>query len=1386
MSIRWENIKPLKGSQNNAFEELVCQLARQECKSLGKFTRISAPDGGIEAMCELPDDSVHGWQAKYFLSSFSSSQWQQIEDSFKESLKNYPRLTKYYVCVATDRANANVSGNKSFFAKWEKYTKKWRGFAQSQGREIEFEFWGNFELSDLLSKPENAGKRFFWFNENELSDKWFEQYNQQAINNLGVRYTPEINVDLPITMQLEALARTQIFKEHLKDEFHKLLIEINEQYKYLYRYEELGNHFKPVYELLIDKLNLSTIDDLEKAVDIHLINQEINELIKYLEDFSKNTLNKEKSDNNDYYHFRNLINGFDDIIQLLNSSELSLFNGKVLILTGQAGSGKSHLLGDFVQKRQNSGKYSLLLLGQDFTEKSNAWNQILFKQLNLNITPEVFLSALDSIGEMQKERVILAIDALNEGEGKSLWNNQLNGLIELVSQYPNIGLVLSIRDSYQDIVFNKLNTKNKEKLCYINHTGFENNEFEAIQIFFHYYGLQLPSIPLLNPEFSNPLYLKLFCESLRYQGKTYVPKGHKGFNYIIKSYLDGVEKRICEQIEQDVGSHLVQRAINVIAKLQLDENQYSLDYMTARRAVCDELIKDISESDAKKFLDYLIKENVISKNAYYNRDEEYIYFNYERIGDYQKANLILKHIHNQDDFVQWLNSEQGKKLCTRVSFDRGVWEALSVLLPERFDFEVFEMIDCSKDWSWFEIIVENLFWRQPETINLQKLRQFFKTNQYFNQATWTDVLYQLATEIDHPLNIRYLHNKLHSFSLADRDAGWTAFIALESNECPAIDRLLTWCHKSSGQENIEPKALLLGAIAVSWLFTSTDKRSRNGYINALAHLLWNRLEIASELFKEFATVNDPYVLEGILSAIHGAVVYSDNLSCLKELALEIDNQIFNKAETEEIYPNVLVRDYARHIIEYSLQKNDYSLDDVELIRVRITPPYRSHFPDILPTNEDIDKKYYSDGQGIIIRSMATEYGRGMCRYGDFGRYTFESKFRHWESYKVGNIINVDLLSNYACQMIFEQFGYDDAKHFQFDKATRSRYWRRDDTSNIERIGKKYQWLALYEILARVMDNFPAFSNRYADEIALEYITNLDNFYLPKTQIKIVSPTKSDVFFQYRNQEQCKTKHYFTIQNNKLIDDWVQADDFPDIENLLQITVNGEEWLVLERHDDFRELAKFGQKETYDIQKWLQVHSYLVKESQFSKAKAWLEQQDFMGIWMPEGNKYYGINTHQFFAENTLNEWQEIYRHRESEQPSFKVMPSVDSHTWESTYGNDGISFYAPIPMLYHGMKMNNAIKDGYWVDSEDNLICFNPEIDDKFQNSLLVKKDEFLIFLKEHKLKLVWTILGEKHAYKESKFLQKLSGIYYLYGRNQQVKGDVSNTIQEIEHWGNK
>ena len=95
------------------------------------------------------------------------------------------------------------------------------------------------------------------------------------------------------------------------------------------------------------------------------------------------------------------------------------------------------------------------------------------------------------------------------------------------------------------------------------------------------------------------------------------------------------------------------------------------------------------------------------------------------------------------------------------------------------------------------------------------------------------------------------------------------------------------------------------------------------------------------------------------------------------------------------------------------------------------------------------------------------------------------------------------------------FGYDDKKHLKFDQEIKTRYWRRDEDSKIERIGKKYQWLALYEILARVMDNFPAFVDRYNDKPERDYVRKLDGFYLPKTQINISPPTRINIFSQYK-------------------------------------------------------------------------------------------------------------------------------------------------------------------------------------------------------------------------------------------------------------------------------
>ena len=62
--MNWENIRVYNNSQNNAFEELVCQLARQE-KSNGyiKLIRNGTPDGGVECFWQLENGKEYAWQA---------------------------------------------------------------------------------------------------------------------------------------------------------------------------------------------------------------------------------------------------------------------------------------------------------------------------------------------------------------------------------------------------------------------------------------------------------------------------------------------------------------------------------------------------------------------------------------------------------------------------------------------------------------------------------------------------------------------------------------------------------------------------------------------------------------------------------------------------------------------------------------------------------------------------------------------------------------------------------------------------------------------------------------------------------------------------------------------------------------------------------------------------------------------------------------------------------------------------------------------------------------------------------------------------------------------------------------------------------------------------
>lgn len=189
-------------------------------------------------------------------------------------------------------------------------------------------------------------------------------------------------------------------------------------------------------------------------------------------------------------------------IEFINSATFRLANNPILVIDGEAGIGKSHMVGDIVSKRMSDDYESIFIVGQHLLIDENPWTQI-FKILQINSKTEEFLNTLNERGEKSKKRIILFIDAINEGRGRYFWPNFIRSFIYEIKKYEWLGLVVTVRSSYKALIF-------PDDICegIISHTlyGFRNVEYEASRLFFNNYKIELPNVPLLYHEFQNPLF----------------------------------------------------------------------------------------------------------------------------------------------------------------------------------------------------------------------------------------------------------------------------------------------------------------------------------------------------------------------------------------------------------------------------------------------------------------------------------------------------------------------------------------------------------------------------------------------------------------------------------------------------------------------------------------------------------------------------------------------------------------------------------------------------------------------------------------------------------------------------------------------------------------
>ncbi|HBV3655099.1 TPA: ATP-binding protein, partial [Klebsiella pneumoniae] len=693
--------------------------------------------------------------------------------------------------------------------------------------------------------------------------------------------------------------------------------------------------------------------------------------------------------------------------------------------------------------------------------------------------------------------------------------------------------------------------------------------------------------------------------------------------------------------------------------------------------------------------------------------------------------------------------------------------------------------------------------------------------------------------VDHPFNANFLHVWLKDHTLPNRDSFWTTKLKYKYSEESAFRHLIDWAWNRTDKTFISDESIELVATSLCWFLTSSNRELRDCSTKALVSLLEPRIPVLRKIIDKFYGVNDPYVWERIFAVALGCTLRTDNVKEIKFLAETVYQKVFC---SEYVYPNILLRDYAREIIEFANHLG-LELESIELSKTR--PPYNSIWPDVIPSRKELESLYDKDPYRTLWSSIMGG--------GDFSRYIIGTNYNHsdWsgckfnetpidrkqvyrifkgkltnqqkelydatnpviyddkgEEIKFGDIkikfgvaigrkkpeeikaskelfkksLSYELLSEFendiepyldhnnklletdkhfdlrlAEQFIFNrvvELGWDPEKHGYFDRQIGTGRGRRGSLQ--ERIGKKYQWIAYYEYMARLADNFIRFEG-YGDERKENlyqgpwepYVRDIDpTILLKETGTKKISNQEmwwlNDEVFDWTCSNENWVKSPTTITNPHAL---IEVKDN-----------NGDEWIVLESHPSWEEPKIIGNDDWGHPRKevWCQIRSYIVKSEEFENFRCWAISQNFMGRWMPEATNRYELFNREFYWSEAFKFFRSDYyggsdwilvTDRESGSNIADVSVTSINYLWEEEFDQskiESLTFLKPSNLIFEKMGLKSGEVEGSFNDKNGIMVCFAAEAVHASKPCLLVKKEPFLTMLSDNGFEIVWTLLGEK------------------------------------------
>ncbi len=1284
----------------------------------------------------------------------------------------------------------------------------------------------------------------------EPAVSWLIRKVDLKIKNVGKRYLPNnLKNSNIINKEFDELFSFLSLSKIPKQEFSYYINEIfTSQMAYsLNDFTEISDDLISNLKQNIQNISISNINDLKITIA---------EIISILE-LEEKKFDKEDSHNRQRHN--DMIIRMISLESFLNSKKFKILEKKALLIVGEALIGKTHLFCDTSLNGLNKSNPYFLFFGNEFNSAETIITNMIHILGIINISEEDFLSTLNNLGLEHNTKTFIMIDAINETKEMSLWRNGIIEFSEKIKSYSNLILVLSIRD----VEKNKLISDENEdyilnEIVEVEHKGFEGIEIEAIQVFCKALGVDFPKVPIHTHRlFVNPGILFLYIEIIKDNIKK-VNTDIINPTVIFKTYLENLNRKFYQKYtdEVDEDDEVIQEAIKAFISIgsKDDYTHFYLNY----KVVSKEL-----KSLHNKVLEFLISEGVFNKIK--TDDKTNLYFTYQKFENYFIADYLL------NDF------EKNKETILNLikNYNGAISEALLTQIPENLNKEVFDLnVWLIRDSYISQQYINSLIWRKVNTINddtFKYINFILPLHDLYND--YLDVILQLSTIPNHPLNILRLHRRLLKFKLSERDYHWTIYIHNSFIDDGIVKKIIHWAWSKDEEFGINNESLYLYGLTLSWFLTSSNRELRDSATKSLVNLFTDKINIFLQVLKEFENINDLYILERLYSVGYGIVLRSFNHNGFRELSEYTYDTIFNK---DKVIEHILLRDYARFTIEYTDKLINLNID-----LEKIHPPYNQNIQWELPKIDKSEvEKYKDDYSSIYYSSLSGDFkiyqvysyanhflNLKICdrphaklpkeRYDNFFDNLNEEQTKAYEktrlaSYEILKILNTEvkdvsdldeldntdigietirelkktkieqsdfksllspeqmkeydeIIVNYydidknqhnidiksIKRLIFLeaiQLGWDKELFNEFDRNTNSGNRHEHKT---ERIGKKYQWIALHTVLAKLLDNY-----EYQDGRSSHKISNYEGTY--QISIRDIDPTTI-----LNNKVKKENKYWFSInkdfENSQLSDiEWMNSNDkLPNILDIINIKHNSIEYFLLNMN-----FSLDGNKNSDKYRNlYYALDSFIVKKDDMNSIIGWMKNQNFYAKKMPHSSHFHDTYLREYPNSSSYNyiddyyygqmTWDDSFGDVSSIIPAKVLLTSTGYFNEGKSYDlsvEEGIEVKLPNKWFIDKMDLRKSLNDGEWINKNDEIVFFDPTVEsccvsEYNENGVLVANKKLLLdFLDKNGYSIFWILWGEKQVRDtESSFgknddflgISEISGYGYFDGSNFIESKDV-------------